>query len=162
MTADERKETVVSREDATFWMDRWGYWCNVHGRFEHKKISDYFHAAIARDAQGYFVSQVNGNILEKVYFRYEDTALFVIDVISGDGLTLVLNTRRQITLDPAALIICNDYLYLRNDGELIKFNETSMLKISRFFEHEDNTCFMMVRGRRIPIPEEKGLNIARK
>ncbi|MGD9332860.1 MAG: MFS transporter permease [Desulfobacterales bacterium] len=134
-------------------MDRWGYWCNAHGRFEHKKISDYFHAAIARDKHGYFVSQENGEILEKVYFHYEDTALFVVAVMPGDNLTLVLNTRRQITLDPRALLICNDQLYLRKDDELIKFNESAMLRISRYLEHEGEKCFISIKGGRIPIPE---------
>jgi len=152
MAADELKEIIVSREDATFWLDRWGYWCNAHGRFEHKKIIDHFHAAIAWDEQGYYVSQVNGDFREKVYFRYEDTALFVFDVLTGDGITLVLNTRRQMELNPGALFIRNDYLYLRNDKALIKFNELSMLKISRLFEHDGDTCFITIKGERTAIP----------
>ena len=152
MAADELKEIIVSREDATFWLDRWGYWCNAHGRFEHKKIIDHFHAAIAWDEQGYFVTQINGDFREKVYFRYEDTALFVFDVLTGDGITLVLNTQRQMELDPGALFIRNDYLYLRGDNVLIKFNELSMLKISRLFEHEGDTCFITIKGERTAIP----------
>jgi hypothetical protein len=153
MTADELKEIIVPREEATFWLDNWGYWCNAHGRFEHKKIIDYFHAAIARDAQGYYVSQINGDLREKVYFRYEDTALFVFGVLTEDGITLVLNTRRQIKLDPAALFIRNDYLYVRENKELIKFNEPSMLKISRLFEHDGDICYITIKGERWAIPE---------
>ena len=153
MAADELREIIVSREDATFWLDRWGYWCNAHGRFEHKKIIDHFHAAIAWDEQGYFVTQINGDFREKVYFRYEDTALFVFDVLTGDGITLVLNTQRQMELDPGALFIRNDYLYLRGDNVLIKFNELSMLKISRLFEHNGDTCFITIKGERKAIPE---------
>jgi len=153
MAADELREIIVSREDATFWLDRWGYWCNAHGRFEHKKIIDHFHAAIAWDEQGYFVTQINGDFREKVYFRYEDTALFVFDVLTGDGITLVLNTQRQMELDPGALFIRNDYLYLRGDNVLIKFNELSMLKISRLFEHDGDTCFITIKGERKAIPE---------
>ena len=153
MTVDELKEIIVSREEATFWLDRWGYWCNAHGRFEHKKIIDYFHAAIARDAQGYYVSQVNGDVREKVYFRYADTALFVFDVLTEDGITLVLNTRRQIGLDPAALSIRKDCLYVRKNKELIKFNELSMLKISRLFEYEGDICYITIKGERWAIPE---------
>lgn len=144
MAADELKEIVVPREEATFWLDRWGYWCNAHGRFQHKKIIDYFHAAIARDAKGYFVAQVNGDCREKVYFRYEDTALFVFDVLLDDRPTLVLNTRKHIPLDPDELFIHNDYLYMRQDGHLIKFNERSMLKISALFEHDGDTCFIRI------------------
>ena len=152
MAADELKEIIVSREDATFWLDRWGYWCNAHGRFEHKKIIDHFHAAIAWDEQGYYVTQINGDFREKVYFQYEDTALFVFDILTGDGITLVLNTRRQMELDPGALFIRNDYLYLQRDKALIKFNELSMLKISRLFEHEGDTCFITIKGERTAIP----------
>ena len=44
------------------------------------------HAAIRRDADGYFVCQERGNCTEKVYFPYEDTALFVVDVaLDADG-----------------------------------------------------------------------------
>ncbi len=153
MAADELREIIVSSEDATFWMDRWGYWCNAHGRFQHKKIIDYFHAAIAWDDQGYYVSQVNGDVREKVYFRYEDTALFVFDVLIADEISLVLNTGKKIGLDPDALFIRNDYLYLRKDQALIKFNELSMLKISRLFEHEGDMCFLAIKGERWIIPE---------
>lgn len=153
MAADELREIIVPSEDATFWMDRWGYWCNAHGRFEHKKIIDYFHAAIAWDDQGFYVSQINGDVLEKVYFRYEDTALFVFDVLIADDILLVLNTQQEIELDPGALFIRNDYLYLRSDQALIKFNELSMLKISRLFEHEGDACFLTMKGERWIIPE---------
>jgi len=154
MAADELREIIVPCEDATFWLDRWGYWCNAHGRFEHKKIIDYFHAAIAWDDHGYYVTQVNGSVREKVYFRYEDTALFVFDIIVDNGITLVLNTRRQIGLDPRTLFIHNDYLYLRTGKALIKFNELSMLKISRLFEHDGDTCFLMIKGERWAIREK--------
>ena len=153
MAADELKEIIVSPEDATFWLDRWGYWCNAHGRFEHKKIIDHFHAAIRWDEQGYHVTQVNGDFREKVYFRYEDTALFVFDILTDEGITLVLNTRQQMELDPGALFIRNDYLYLRRGKALIKFNELSMLKISRLFEHEGDTCFITIKGERTVISE---------
>jgi hypothetical protein len=156
MAADELKEIIVSPEDATFWLDRWGYWCNAHGRFEHKKIIDHFHAAITWDEQGYYVTQVNGDFREKVYFRYEDTALFVFDILTDEGITLVLNTRQQMELDPGALFIRNDYLYLRRGKALIKFNELSMLKISRLFEHEGDTCFITIKGERTAISEMDG------
>ena len=154
MAADKPNEIVVTPEEATFWMDRWGYWCNRHGRFEHKKIIAYFHASIGRDAQGYFVSQINGGVREKVYFHYEDTALFVFDVIVEDGVVLMLNTGRRMPLDPAALFIRGDALYMRNRGELIKFNQASMLKISRHFELANDQCHLCLEGRRYPIPTE--------
>ena len=146
------QEIVISPEEATFWLDRWGRWCNRHGPFEHPKIISYFNAAIARDEKGYFVAQVNGDIYEKVYFRHEDTALFVFDVLPEDDLTLVLNTGRRMALDPAALFIRNDALYFRNGPELIKFNEASMLKISRHFTITGDQCFLRFRGRSYAVP----------
>ena len=146
------REIVIPPEEATFWLDCWGRWCNKHGRFEHRKIIDYFHAAIGRDEEGYYVSQVNGDVVEKVYFRYEDTALFVFDVLLEEEKALVLNTGRRIVFDPETLFIRNDYLYLRHGGDLIKFNESSMLKIGRLFEDAGEQCFLRYKGRQVVIP----------
>lgn len=151
MTAEPQKEIVVSAEEATFWMDRRGNWCNRHGRIEHKKIMAYFHAAIGRDENGYFVSQVNGDVREKVYFRYEDTALFVVEVIVAEAISLVLNTGRRMTLDPAALFIRHDALYTRRGDERIKFSEASMLTLSRYFVYEGEQCCFCFQGQRFPI-----------
>jgi hypothetical protein len=146
------REVIVTADEATFWMDRWGNWCNRHGRFEHPKIIAYFNAAIARDAKGYFVSQINGDVREKVYFRYEETALFVFDVRLEDAMMLVLNTGRHVRLSPEMLLIRNDNLYAREGDELIKFNEISMLKISRFFDDVGDQCFLDYKGQRSNIP----------
>jgi len=153
MTEKVLRKVIVPADEATFWMDGWGHWCNRHGRFEHPKIIAYFNAAITRDAQGYFVSQINGEVREKVYFHYEETALFVFDIKLGDVMTLVLNTGRQVGLEPGMLFIRNDHLYARDGSELIKFNEASMLKISRFFENAENRCFLVYKGQRVAIPE---------
>lgn len=146
------REIAIPAEEATFWLDRWGRWCNKHGRFEHRKIIDYFHAAIGRDEEGYYVSQVNGDVIEKVYFRYEDTALFVFDVLLEEEKALVLNTGRRIAFNPETLFIRSDFLYLRHGGDLIKFNQSSMLKISRLFEYAGEQCFLRYKGRHIAIP----------
>lgn len=146
------KEIVVPPEAATFWLDRRGNWCNRHGRFQHRKIVAYFHASIGRDEKGYFVSQINGDIREKVYFHYEDTALFVFDVQVEDGVILVLNTGRRIRLDPASLFIRHDCLYVRQDGELIKFTEKSMLQIAPWVAQDGEQCYLMFKGKRFAIP----------
>lgn len=156
MAQDGMREIVIPADEATFWMDRAGYWCNRHGRFAHRKIMAHFHASIGRDAGGYFVSQVNGDVYEKVYFRYEDTALFVFDVQPGDAIVLVLNTGRRVVLDPGRLFIRNDHLYARDGAELIKFNENSMLKMSRFLEYEGERCFLRFKGDRRVIPAMDG------
>jgi hypothetical protein len=152
MAQDGMREIVIPADEATFWMDRSGYWCNRHGRFEHKKIIAHFHASIGRDTGGYFVSQMNGDVYEKVYFRYEDTPLFVFDVRPGDAIVLVLNTGRRMVLDPETLFIRRDHLYARDGAELIKFNENSMLKMSRYLEHDGGQSFLRFKGERRVIP----------
>ena len=74
-------EIVISKEDAIFWLDKNGRWHNAHGEFQHKKIIDYFHSSIQKDEKGYYLFQERGNLREKVYFHYEDTALFAVDLI---------------------------------------------------------------------------------
>ena len=86
------KEVVISKEDAVFWLDRDGCWNNEHGKFQHKKIIDFFHLSIKKDNNGYYLSQTDGNYREKVYFHFEDTALFVFDVIKDKDIMLILNT----------------------------------------------------------------------
>ena len=156
MAAEALKEIVVGPEEATFWLDRWGFWRNRHGRFEHKKIIAYFHASIGRDERGYFVSQINGDVREKVYFHHEDTALFVFDVKVNDAIVLVLNTGRRLPLDPAALFIRQDGLYVRDDDAVIKFNQSSMVKIGRYLTCEQDRTFLRFKGRRALIPVEEG------
>lgn len=154
MTAEFLKEWVVPADDAGFWLDRWGHWCNRHGRFQHKKIIAHFHASIGRDENGYFVSQINGAVREKVYFRYEDTALFVFAIAENGEIQLVLNTGRRIPLDPTALFIRRDALYLRQQGDVIKFTESTMRKMAVHFAYEGSRCFLNLNERRWPIPME--------
>lgn len=154
MTAESMKEIVIPQEEATFWMDGQGNWCNRNGRFQHKKIIAYFHRSIGRDARGYFVSQINGDVREKVYFRYEDTPLFVWGIIQAESIVLVLNTGRRIALDPSALYIHQDALYMQDGGERIKFSEASMLKLSRYIEHEGDRSIFSYQGQRIFLPIE--------
>jgi hypothetical protein len=153
MTTGEIRESVLSSDEATFWLDGRGRWCNQHGPFQHRKIIDYFHKSIGRDETGYFVSHINGATREKVYFRYEDTALFVFDVMP-EAMVLVLNTGRRISLDPAALFIRHDCLYARQGDELIKFTEQSMVKIARCMVADDDGCNMIFNGKHVAIPVE--------
>ncbi|MBW1899855.1 MAG: hypothetical protein JRI61_12485, partial [Deltaproteobacteria bacterium] len=83
---------VIPKEKAVFWMYANGRWCNEFGKFEKKKIIDYFNRSINSDEDGYFVCQEKEGFVEKVYFRYMDTVLFVFDVRFRDPIELVLNT----------------------------------------------------------------------
>jgi hypothetical protein len=75
---NKRTEIIIPKERAIFWLDKNGRWHNAHGEFEHKKIIDYFHSSIKRDENGYYLFQKRGDVQEKVYFHYEDTALFAV------------------------------------------------------------------------------------
>ena len=80
------KTIIISKDKAVFWLNKNGRWCNRHGEFEHKKIIDYFNASIRKDKGGYYVAQTTDDYQEKVYFNYEDTALFVVDVLKGKDI----------------------------------------------------------------------------
>lgn len=128
------KEVVVNKEDAVFWLDAFGRWHNEHGAFEHKKIINYFHSSIRKDAGGYHLYQKrDDSIIEKVYFKYKDTALFVFDLKiqeDSDKIRLILNTKDEIPLDPETLFIQNENLYMEHAGDRIKFIDRAMLKLT--------------------------------
>lgn len=149
-------EIVIRRENAVFRLDRRGRWCNEFGVFRNHRISEYFHSAIHRDADGYFVWQERGNLTEKVYFPYEDTALFVTDLTLGPTITLRLNTRRQIELDPAQLFVAGDSLYLTSGDERIKFTERALMKLSEIMDFTSEGYFIRIGGRRCRIRETSG------
>ena len=153
---EKTTEIVVPKEKALFRLDRRGRWCNAFGVFRNRRISDYFHSAIRRDEGGYFVCQETDNRIEKVYFPYEDTALFVVDVVVADEIRLLLNTHRQLPLDPAALFVVDDSLYLTRDGERIKFSERALLKLADVMDFTDQGYFIHVCGQRHRIREAHG------
>jgi hypothetical protein len=110
--SEKIKEIVIDKEEAVFWLDENGCGQNENGKFRHKKLIHHFHSCIKRDQQGYYLYQENGKYAEKVYFPYEDQALFVFNVIRQDDVTLILNTKKQIKLKPRRLFIKNDCLYM--------------------------------------------------
>lgn len=146
------EEKVIPKENAVFWLDKNGCWRNANGKFEHNKIIDYFHSCIKRDEGGYYLSQVNGNYREKVYFPYEDQALFVFDVIRQDDVTLILNSSQHVTLNPESLFIRNDNLYMRLGDETIKFAERGLVKIAQLLEDNAGQLYIRINNRRHKIP----------
>ena len=145
------KEIVIPKENAVFWLDANGCWHNENGRFRNKKIIDFFHASIRKDDGGYFLFQNRDNFTEKVYFPYEDTALFVFDVILSDPITLVLNTGEQATLEPQNLYAQNDGLYVTIGEHRVKFTERSLMAISGRLTFEDENYFIRQAGQRYLI-----------
>jgi hypothetical protein len=151
-----KKEVVVSKEQAVFWLDANGRWHNKHGVFEHKKIIDYFHSSIRKDADGYHLLQKhNDHIIEKVYFKYEDTALFVFEVKTkddSDNICLILNTKDEIPLEPENLFVQNDNLYMENDGHRIKFIDRVLLKLANRLKFDQHRYFIELNGKTYDIP----------
>ena len=148
---EKKKEIVINQDQAVFWLDANGCWQNENGKFRHQKIIDYFHSCIKHDRQGYYLYQKNGRHAEKVYFRYEDQALFVFNVIRQDGVTLVLNTKKQIKLKPRKLFIKNDCLYMHMGEEIIKFAEQGLMQIAPLLEEKNGQLFIRIKGRRYAI-----------
>jgi hypothetical protein len=148
-------DVIIPKEEAVFWLDSNGSWRNKSGRFRHKKISDYFHAAIQKDAGGFFLFQDRGGITEKVYFPFEDTALFVFEVELNDDALLILNTGEKVLMEPKNLFVENDYLYFSMDGERVKFTERSLVKISHLLDVDNGDYYIRLNGLKYRI--ESGL-----
>jgi hypothetical protein len=152
----ETKEVVVPKENAVFRLDAHGRWHNKHGVFEHKKIIDYFHSSIRKDADGYHLFQKHGDdAIEKVYFTYEDTALFVFDINTPNDsgeIRLILNTKKDIPLDPKALFIQNENLYLEHDGHRIKFIDRALLKLAHRLKFDQQQYRIEFSGKTYDIP----------
>lgn len=136
------KITCIPKENAVFWLDKDGFWHNRHGKFEHPRIIAYFHGAIRKDEQGYHLYQQHEQVLEKVYFHYEDTALFVFDIRPDKGFTLILNTRKEAPLVPSALFIRQDNLYVSLESETAKFSERSLLKLSPYLQYDNDRIYL--------------------
>lgn len=148
---DGRKEVVIPKSEAVFWLDQNGRWHNRHGPFRHQRLIAFFHAAIRKDHDGYFLGQVRDDVYEKVYFPYEDTALFVFDVVRETEPVLVLNTGERIPLDPQRLSIRNDILYQHRQEERIRFTDRAMLKLSDRIEERGGRYFIRAHGQSHPI-----------
>ncbi len=147
----EQREIIISKEDAVFWMDKNGAWHNEHGKFEHPRIIKYFNASIKKDENGYYVLQETPECKEKVYFRYEDTALFVFDIKINEDIVLILNTNDTMPFDPKQLFSRDDNLYIQTSEHRVKFKDRALLKISKFMEEKDGQLFFKIKGKTYPV-----------
>ena len=150
---DNLQEIVIPKADAVFWMDDRGRWHNRHGRFRHQRIIAHFNRAIRRDENGYFVTQMRGDVREKVYFPYAETPLFVCRISAAAPFSLTLNTGATIPLDPAGLFVRGDQLYMRHGGEIVKFDERTLAAIAVHLEEADGGLAIRLDGQRFAIPE---------
>ncbi|MFC1863274.1 MFS transporter permease [Thermodesulfobacteriota bacterium] len=155
MTKKKLEELVIPKEKAVFWLDKHGFWHTEMGKFENRKIIEQFHSSIKMDGDGYYLEQEHRHYREKVYFPYEDTALFIFHVLKGDEIILVLNTGRRVKLKPRRLFIKGDFLYMYLGKERIKFAEMALITVSDYMEDKDGRFFINVNGRRYLIPEEE-------
>lgn len=147
------KELIIPKEKAVFWLDKHGYWNNEHGKFQNKKIIEYFHSSIKRDSGGYYVGQNRDEIMEKVYFPYEDTALFVFTVVKAEKIILVLNTGTEVELEPQNLYAKADSLYQQSGEDQIKFTDKALMKISDLLTFEGENYFITVKQKVMEIPQ---------
>lgn len=148
---ENRKLIIVPKEEAVFWMDKNGTWHNEHGKFEHPRIIRYFNSAIKKDENGYYVHQATCECEEKVYFPYEDTALFVVDIIVGRGIRLILNTTDKLTLEEGELVMTSDNLYLLTPDHRIKFSSHALVKISKFIEEKNGEFSILINEKIYPV-----------
>jgi len=151
MPTGNPKIVIIPPERAAFRLDAHGRWHNQGGPFRKKKIIDYFNRAISRDDRGYYVGQQNGEVEERVYFPYEDTALFVVH-LTVDPPCLDLNTGRKIDLIPEDLFVRGDNLYVRLGDETAKFAERALLQLSRHLDEDAGQLTLTVAGRCVRLP----------
>jgi hypothetical protein len=149
-------EIVVPKDKAVFWLDANGHWHNEGGRIELKRVIRRFNASIQKDINGYFLTQINCDRLEKVYFPYEDTALFAIDISKKEPLTLRLNTGQRLQLYPEKLFVAGESLYTLSNEDWIKFSERSLLKISTMIDYEKSPYTFIYQGKEYPIRKKTG------
>lgn len=146
-----KRQIIVPKEDAVFWMDENGVWRNEHGRFEHHKIIQYFNESIAKDDNGYYVYQATDEFEEKVYFPYKETAVFVVDIKIRETVHLILNTMKTAAFEDGRLFSQNDNLYLETDAHLIKFTSQALIKLSRFMKDQNGQMVLDINGCVYPV-----------
>ena len=152
MANEQKSIRIIPKEKAVFRLDKNGVWRIDNEKFTNQKIINYFHSVIKRDKDGYFLEQEHKHFVEKVYFPYEDTALFVFHVIKSDGLILRLNTGKDIKLDPEKLVMKNDDLYFQNDEDLIKLSVNAVLSLADYMDDVDDQYVINIDGKRRLIP----------
>ncbi len=152
--ADEPKPVrIIPRENSVFRLDRHGNWRVDDEKFRHPRIINHFHSLIKKDQGGFFLEQEHRHYIEKVYFPFEDTALFVTRVIEDEGLTLCLNTGAQMRLAPENLFVRGDDLYLKSDDDIVKFNENALVALAGYLEDVNGQYAIRIDGKTYVIPQ---------
>jgi hypothetical protein len=147
------REVVIPKEQALFWLDKHGFWHNEHEKFQHRRIINHFHSSIRKDKDGFYLLQTHRDYREKVYFFYEDTALFVFDVLKQEEVILILNTKKRMKLKPKKLFVKNDNLYMDQGEDSIKFSEQALIRIANLLEYVEDQVFIRTGGRRYRVAQ---------
>jgi hypothetical protein len=153
MNGNDSEEVVIPAEEAVFWMDGRGRWCNRHGPFRNPKIIAHFNRCLDRDDGGWFVGQVRDGRREKVYFRYEETPLLAVDLTGGPALELVLNTGGRLPLKPEQLRVKEDALFQGRGPEGVRLSERAMVKLASLMETSEEGLVLHLQGKRYVVPE---------
>jgi hypothetical protein len=152
-----KKINIISRDQAVFWLDRYGRWHNEHGLFEHQKIIAHFNKAIRRDKDGYYLFQRTEYGAEKVYFPYEDCALFAVDLEMNGLIKVILNTGKWIKLMPRKLHIRKNDLYMKVGEDCIKFIGHSLLKVTENMSFNNNQYYIKIKGKKYNVPQKPSI-----
>jgi len=152
--ANEHKPIMtIPKEKTVFRLDKNGVWYNGNEKFTNRKIINYFHSMIKKDEDGFYLGQEHTHYIEKVYFPYEETPLFVFRIIQTDeSLFLHLNTGENIKLEPEALFVRKDTLYAQNGDDLIKFSENAMIALADYMDDENDQYAIIVDGKKYTLP----------
>ena len=132
-------------------MDGNGRWHNVDGPFQHKKLIDHFNRCIGWDTDGFFVSQERDDIREKVYFPYEETALFGVDAVIEAEVSILLNTGEKTKLEPEDLYIKDDQLFMNYLGTFIKFTDRCLMQLADYIEEIDGIYYFEFKDKKVMI-----------
>lgn len=147
--ADRQKPVrIIQKEDAVFILDKNGEWHIDGKKFTNQKIANHFHSMIKKDKDGYFLEQEHKQFIEKVYFPYEDTPLFVFRIIEAEDLILSLNTGETLKLEPGKLLLKDDNLYLQHEEDMIKFNESALLSMAEYLDEVNDQYIFNLGGKR--------------
>ncbi|MGD8369070.1 MAG: MFS transporter permease [Desulfobacterales bacterium] len=143
---------TIPREKAVFRLDQNGRWRHGEEKFTNQKIIQYFHSRIRKDEDGFFLHQEHSQYIEKVYFPYEDTPLFVFRITDDTPPLLFLNTGERLPLEPEKLFVKGDILYTLRDGDFVRFSQDCMLAISRRLDLVDGDYVIEMDGKKRVIP----------
>ncbi|MEJ2155397.1 MAG: MFS transporter permease [Desulfobacteraceae bacterium] len=147
------KQITIPKDQAVFRLDGNGRWHNRFGPFEHAKIINHFHTSIRKDDQGFHLCQEHEGVVEKVYFPYEDTALFVFEVDFRDPAMVTLNTGRKLALQPENLFVVGDCMYLRIDGDRAKFTDRCLIKMAPLLSYEGDQYVLKINGQSFVVSD---------